>query len=65
MKRIVFLTLPKDFLGTEKKLETVQKNAKHCLMNISGLDEESSFKICCQTILSIAKNKENIYGFPE
>ena len=34
-------------------------------MNISGLDEESSFKICCQTILSIAKNKEQIYGFPE
>ena len=34
-------------------------------MNISGLDEESSFKICCQTNLSIAKNKEKIYGFPE
>ena len=65
MKRIVFLTLPKNFLGTEKKLETVQKNAKHCLMNISGLDEESSFKIGCQTILSIGKNKEKIYGFPE
>ena len=64
MKRIVFLTLLKDVLGTEEKLETAQKNSKHCLMNISGL-EESSFKICCQTILSIAKNKENIYGFPE
>ena len=34
-------------------------------MNISGLDEESSFKIGCQTILSIGKNKEKIYGFPE
>ena len=34
-------------------------------MNISGLDEESSFKFGCQNILSIGKNKEKIYGFPE
>ena len=65
MKRILFLTLPKDFWEQRKSWKLSKKSQTYCLMNISGLDEESSFKICCQTISSIAKNKEKNYGFPE